>query len=126
MDNSLLPDYRVSSKLRDKRRANSYLQCNPDVCKILGEAHEIANHDVRVFVLFVINAGLDNADDSAVDSYGDFEKQEFPYIADYWRNIFYGSAASMTCENFDRGYGHILPRGAKRGRKWLAARGIQG
>lgn len=83
------------------------------VQKIFRECSRLKNEAMRNMIFDVLFSGLDNADDSNVDSRdasvaAKFTKDEF------WELMFFSSASGVLCDRTDH----------KRIRTWLARRGI--
>jgi hypothetical protein len=88
----------IKAKIAARRAAHSSLDKFPVIQKIIRKAARLRDPLVRHQVQAVIQSGLDNADDSAWDSYGVREQLDYPNRADFWEAMFYSSAQGASCE----------------------------
>ncbi len=109
--------------LLGRRQNHSAIDRFPVIQGIFAAALIIKNETVRKQVMAVLMCGLDNADDSAFDSYGPLEQRDYPSRDQFWEAMFYSSCQSASCyprEMFecDKFDGRTV--------RWLSRRGLQG
>jgi hypothetical protein len=96
-----------------RRQAHSAINDHADIQAIFAAALLLKNATVKAQVMAVLMGALDNADDSAYDSYGKLERADYPNRSDFWAAMFYGSAQGLNEYARD-----------KRAFNWLHARGV--
>lgn len=95
-----------------RRQAHTAINDHADIQAIFAAALLLKNATAKAQVMDVLMAGLDNADDSAFDSYGKFEQADYPNRSDFWAAMFYGSCSGLNEYARD-----------KRAQNWLSRRG---
>jgi hypothetical protein len=108
---------RYTPRFSPAARPFSHLNSFEHIQAMFLAASQLKSAVVRRQVMNVLGGALDNADDSAGDSFGKFEQAEYGNVRYFWLAMFYGSAQALSCER------EIDNKAAKR---WLAARGLQG
>jgi len=106
-----------------RRQSNTYIDRFPVIQNIFADALSLKNKTVRDQVMSVLMAGLDNADDSAFDSYRGAEQKEYPSRDLFWEAMFYSSCQSASC--FPREM-HEVDSFDGRALRWLHKRGLLG
>lgn len=101
-----------------RRQDHSAINDHADIQAIFAAALLLKNATVKEQVMRVLLGGLDNADDSAYDSYDKHRQADYPNRSEYWAAMFYGTCQSLTCERDYVNNGHA--------RHWLFARGLMG
>lgn len=100
-----------------RRQAHTAINDHADIQAIFAAALLLKNATVRAQVMDVLMAGLDNADDSAFDSFGRIEQADYAHHgskakSEFWRDMFYGSCSGLNEYARD-----------KRAQNWLSRRG---
>ena len=108
----------MNTNLLTRRQNHSAISECIDIQQFFADAMRIHNASVRAQVLDVLMSGLDNADDSAYDTYGELERLEFGSRTKFWNHMFVTTCQSVSTERGAVTNGHA--------RRWLARRGLMG